>query len=228
MPAGADKKSLVEKYMASSNEFLNESMTKFLRIIFSRLEREVTLASIVDPENLKSVELKNFILSIARLNDYILTEIYDKDENPDAEVFFHADKLPVVSLIDDENYYMGVKFHAVPTGDALIAFSLAIYNLGGPKEDFDDMLAQKILSIDKPIDIKIYVSLAEQNFADIVTATQQLALINPNLQVEMIDVDLFPDLKKQYNLKTLPALIINDENISPLPKALEEIINLLL
>ncbi len=223
-----EKMSTHENLTNSSNTLLSKSTKKLLKIILSHLEREVTLATIIDPENPKCIELKNFILSIASLNPYILTEIYNKDENPDAEVFFHADKFPVVSLIDDENYYMGVKFHGIPMGDGLSAFVLALYNLAGPKEDLGTELAEKILTIDRPAYIKICVSPSCPLCSDTIVAAQRLAFLNPNVQAEMIDIDLFPHIKKDYNIKSVPTLIINDEIISFGSKTMSEIIDLIL
>ncbi|WP_070001166.1 thioredoxin family protein [Cellulosilyticum sp. I15G10I2] len=223
-----EKRSLTEKFLGTASTLLGESTIKLLKIIFSNLEREITLATIVDSENPKSIELKNYIRSIASLSRYIHTETYNKDENPDAEVFFHADKFPVVSLIDDENYYMGVKFHGLPVGDTLTAFILAIYYLAGPREELDPSLAQKIIAIDRPVDLKVCVSSTGSSYSDTVVSAQRLALLNPNVQAEMIDIDLFPALKKHYGIKQVPALIINDETIYFGPKTLDEILDYIL
>lgn len=214
-----------EKIIRASHTVLSESTKKLLKIILSKLDKEVTLASIVEPDNPKSLELKDFILNLADLNEYILTEIYNKDENPDAEVFFHADKFPVVSLIDDENYYRGIKFHCIPIGDSLSAFILTLYNLAGAHEAIDPVLAQKIMAIDKSADLKVCVSPSCPHCSDTAEAACKLALLNPNIQTEIIDMDLFSNLRREYTIKNVPALIINDEIVYTGPQTLEDIIN---
>ncbi|MGL5023242.1 MAG: thioredoxin family protein, partial [Cetobacterium sp.] len=45
-----------------------------------------------------------------------------------------------------------------------------------------------------------------------------------NVQAEMIDIFAFPELKSKYNIMGVPALIINDKDISFGKQSIEEII----
>lgn len=211
----------------AANEFLTPDIKEQLRTVFAKLDKEVTLATIVDLENPKSIELKDFIISISDLNDYITTEIYNLGENPDLEILFHADKFPVVALLDSENYYSGVKFHGVPGGHELNSFVLALYNLGGPGQALDPTIGEDILKIDKPVNIKVCVSLSCHFCPDVVVSAQRLAMLNPNVEAEMIDLALFPDIKKQYKLMSVPALIINDTEVHFGAKKIDEILEII-
>lgn len=211
----------------ASNEFLTPAIKEQLRSVFAKLDKEVTLATIVDPENPKSVELKDFILSISSLSNYITTEIYNLGENPDLEILFHADKFPMVALLDSENYYSGVKFHGVPGGHELNSFVLALYNLGGPGQALDATIGENILKINKPVNIKVCVSLSCHFCPDVVVSAQRLAMLNPNVEAEMIDLALFPDIKKQYKLMSVPALIINDTAVHFGAKKIDEILQII-
>ena len=79
--------------------------------------------------NSKSIELRDLILDIADLDERVNAEVYNKGENVEVENKIHADKYPVVALLDSDKKYSGVKFHGVPGGHELNSFILAIYNL---------------------------------------------------------------------------------------------------
>ncbi|MDF2613296.1 MAG: thioredoxin reductase [Clostridia bacterium] len=215
---------LLEK---KANSLLSATMREQLKIILSKLDREVTLATIVDNEDPKSIELKDFVLDVASLNEFITTEIYDRYKNPDAETSLHADKFPVLALLDSEKYYSGVKYHGIPLEHALGAFALTLYNIGGPGTSLDLIMAEKIMDVRTPANIKVCISLSCPHCADAVVAAQRLALLNPRVQAEMIDIDLFPDIKEQYDISSVPALIINDKSIHFNVKTLDDMINLL-
>lgn len=210
---------------SSSSPLLSDAIKEQLRGIFAKLNKEVTLVSIVDPSNPKSLELKSFILSIAELSDYILTEIYTKDENIDKENIVHADKYPVVALLDADKNYTGVKFHGIPGGHELNSFVLAIYNLSGPGQALEEVTLNKITNLNKPTNIKVCVSLACHFCPDVVVAAQRLAILNPNIEVEMIDLSLFPEIKKDYKIMSVPALIVNNQEIHFGAKKIDEIVN---
>lgn len=209
------------------NEFLSTDIKNQLKSIFAKLNKRVTLASIVDLQNPKSIELKNFILEISKLSDNIITEIYNKNENPPLEKLINADKFPVVSLLDANNQYSGVKFHGIPGGHELNSFVLAIYNLGGPGQAIEPEIVEAIKSLNTPTNIKVCVSLSCHFCPDVVVAAQRIAILNPNIEAEMIDLALFPEIKKEFKLMSVPAIIVNDTKVHFGAKKTDEIVDLI-
>ncbi len=220
-PPSSDRES------SESMDLLSDDMKSQLKSIFAKLDKEVTLVSIVDLENPKSVELRDFVLSISKLNDNILAEVYNKDERPDMEKLARADKFPVVSLLDSNKAYTGVKFHGIPGGHELNSFVLAIYNLASPGQAIDPDMVEKIKAINKPTNLKVCISLSCQLCPDVVVAAQRIAMLNPNIECEMIDTSLFPDIRSKYKIMSVPAIIINDDKIYFGAKKIGEILELL-
>ena len=58
-------------------------------------------------------------------------------------------------------------------------------------------------------------------------AAQRIAIENPNVETEMLDLSNFPDLKDKHKIMSVPAIIVNDEKVYFGGKKLEEIVNLL-
>ena len=110
------------------SNLLNDGLRTQLKGILARLDKSVTLVSVVDESNSKSIELRDLVLDIAELGEKVSAEIYTKGENIEVENKINADKYPIVALLNSEKSYSGVKFHGVPGGHELNSFILAIYS----------------------------------------------------------------------------------------------------
>ena len=89
------------------SKLLNDALRGQIKSILGMMQNEVTLVSIVDEGNDKSVEFMDLILDMASLGDKLNVEIYKKSENPEMEAKINADKLPVVALLDKDKKYSG-------------------------------------------------------------------------------------------------------------------------
>ena len=133
----------------------------------------------------------------------------------------------MVSLLNSNKDYSGVKFHGIPGGHELNSFVLAIYNLSGPGQALDPNIVEQIKAINKPTNLKVCISLSCQLCPDVVVATQRIAMLNPNVETEMIDISLFPDIRKEHKIMSVPAVIVNDDKIHFGAKKIDEILKLI-
>lgn len=208
----------------SKTSLLNDAIRGQLKGIFERMEKDITLVSIVDESMPKSVELRDFLSEIAELGDKVHLELHKRGENTKVEEMIHADKYPVVALLNHAGEYSGVKFHGVPGGHELNSFILAIYNLAGPGQALDAEIAESIKAIDKDVNIKVMVSLACHYCPDVVVGAQRIAILNKRVEAEMVDISQFPELKTKYKVMSVPAMIINDQEVVFGAKKINEII----
>ena len=220
----AKKEEAKEASANGSKSLLNDAIRGQLKGIFERMATDVTLVSIVDESMPKSVELRDFLAEIAELGDKVHLELHKKGENTEVEEKIHADKYPVVALLNHSGEYSGVKFHGVPGGHELNSFILAIYNLAGPGQAIDADIAESIKAIDKNVNIKVMVSLACHYCPDVVVGAQRIAIMNKHVEAEMVDISQFPELKTKYKVMSVPAMIINDEDVIFGAKKINEII----
>ena len=213
--------------VSKRSKLLNDGLRAQLKGVLARLEKNVTLVSIVDESNSKSIELRDLILDIADLDERVNAEVYNKGENVEVENKIHADKYPVVALLDSDNKYSGVKFHGVPGGHELNSFILAIYNLGSAGQQISEETLNNIKKIDKDINIKVCVSLSCHLCPDVVVSSQRIAIGNEKVEAEMIDISNFKEIKDKFKVMSVPAIIVNDEQIYFGAKKIDEIINLI-
>ena len=193
---------------------LNDALRGQIATVLGRMENNVTLVTIVDPTNEKSIELRDLVIDIANLGDKLEAVVKTKGEDAALEAKVNADKFPVVALIDKDGNYAGVKFHGVPGGHELNSFLLAIYNLAGPGQALDASVLEAIQAIDKKVNIKVAVSLSCHLCPDVVVGAQRIAIENPNVEAEMLDIANFPELKTKHKVMSVPCMIVNDEKVT--------------
>ena len=212
---------------SGKSALLNDALRSQIQGVLARFENNISLVSIVDENNKNSIELRDLVLDIDDLGDKVNAIIYKKGENHDMESKIHADKFPIVAILNKDDEYTGVKFHGVPGGHELNSFLIAMYNVAGPGQQISESILNDIKSIDKKLNIKVGVSLSCHVCPDVVMAAQRIAIENPNIETEMLDLSHFPDLKDKHKIMSVPAIIVNDSKVYFGGKKLEEIVNLL-
>lgn len=213
--------------VSRKSTLLNDALRAQIKGVFAKVENEVTLVSIVDKTNPKSIELRDLVLDMSDLSDKLNAKIYNKGENPEVEEKINADKFPVVALLDKDKNYVGVKFHGVPGGHELNSFILSIYNVGGPGQQVSEETIKNIKKIDKKVNVKVCVSLSCHLCPDVVVGAQKIASLNENVEAEMLDIANFKEIKDKFKVMSVPAIIVNDETLYFGAKKIDEIIELI-
>lgn len=204
---------------------LNDALRGQIATVLGRMENNVTLVTIVDPTNEKSIELRDLVIDIADLGDKLEAVVKTKGEDAALEAKVNADKFPVVAFLDKDGNYAGVKFHGVPGGHELNSFLLGIYNLAGPGQALDASVLEAIKAVDKKVNIKVAVSLSCHLCPDVVVGAQRIAIENPNVEAEMLDIANFPELKTKHKVMSVPCMIVNDEKVTFGSKSIQDMLN---
>lgn len=209
------------------SELLTDELRGQLKTIFSKLNQEVRLVAVLEPEDVKSKELLHLIEDFAEISDFVAMEIYEKEHAAEWAGKLELQYLPVVALFDKEQKYTGICFHGVPGGKELNSFVAAIANCGGAGQAPDKFLKKSIDSIKTPRNIKVFVSLACHHCPHVVAACHKIAYLNPNVEAHMYDANLYPNLVAEYKIERVPMMVINDTNIYYGKKSIEVIANIL-
>ena len=207
------------------SSLVDQGLKEQLAGIFGRMEKPVTIRAVVDLSGEKDREMASFLRVIVSLSPKLGLELYgpgEADQVPELNTAW----LPVTGLYKDGTYGRAA-FHGVPGGKEINSFVLAIYNLAGPGQEVPKGTRKKIVRLGKKTNIKICVSLACHHCPLVVTACQQIAFLNPNIEAEMIDAALYDDLVAEYDIKRVPMMIMNDSRIVMGSKTMDEIVTLL-
>lgn len=74
-------------------------------------------------------------------------------------------------------------------------------------------LQKNTAQIEKGVNLKIGVSLTCTKCPETVQSAQRIAVENPNVDIEVVDVFGFQDFKKKYDIMSVPAVVMNDKDL---------------
>ncbi len=214
----ADLQSVSDKPHDDSGEIFTSEMKEQLESVFSKMERKLILKLYLDNRPV-SLELKDFITKLADLTDKLAVLIAEKNDQ--------SNLAPCVRVFSEDGIDFGIAFHGVPGGHEFTSFVLGLYNAAGPGQTIDEDTLKEIEKIQKQADMKILVSLSCTMCPDLVIACQRIATQNKNIKAEVYDLQHFEDLKKKYNVMSVPCLVINDEHVYFGKKNINQIIDII-
>ena len=199
-----------------SGSFVSADMVPQLNAVFDRMASRLTLEVHSDGQD-KGRELAAAMQELAALTDKLDTKVVEGGES----------ELPCVKLMREDGSWSGLAFHGVPGGHEFTSFILGLYNAAGPGQQIDEQDAERAKGLDKELKLQVLVSLSCTMCPDLVTAAQRLASLNAKVSAEVYDVNLFPDLRTQYKVMSVPCLVVNGEHISFGRKNLTELLDYL-
>ncbi|MBQ3530079.1 MAG: FAD-dependent oxidoreductase [Oscillospiraceae bacterium] len=202
-----------------SGELFTAEMRKQLDTVFARMESPLLLKLYLDNRPI-SAELENFVTVLSSLTDKLTLEITNRQA---AETF-----APCVEVCQIDGAPTGLAFHGVPGGHEFTSFVLGLYNAAGPGQALDEATREQIAAVTNKTDIKILVTLSCTMCPDLVVATQRIAAANPNITAHVYDIRHFEHLKNQYNVMSVPCLVINDEKVSFGKKNMDQLLDFIL
>ena len=200
------------------DDLFTAQMRQQLDTVFARMERPLLLKLHLDSRPI-SAELERFIAELVGLSDKLTMEVADRQAQ---ETF-----APCVEVCLTNGMSTGLAFHGVPSGHEFTSFMLGLYNAAGPGQALDDEAKEQIAGITEKTDLKILVTLSCTMCPDLVVAAQRLAAANPNVTAHVYDIRHFENIKNQYNVMSVPCMVINNEKVSFGKKNLSQLIALL-
>lgn len=140
-----------------------------------------------------------------------------------------VEHLPCVQICRSDGSWTGLAFHGVPGGHEFTSFVLGLYNAAGPGQALDEETEAAIRAIQKPVELQVLVSLSCTMCPELVTAAQRLAAAHPDISAQVYDLNHFPDLREQYQVMSVPCLVVNGgEQISFGKKNIRQLLELLM
>lgn len=172
---------------------LDASLKEQLRSVFADLKSQYTFDIQVSAQHENRSELVEMLSDVASCSDKISTQ--EKE----------AKGLQFDILKDGTN--TGIRFRGIPNGHEFTSLLLAILNSDGKGKNFpDEYITQRIKSLKGPVNLTTYVSLTCTNCPDIVQALNLMAILNPQINHEMVDGALNQEEVDALKLQGVPAV----------------------
>ena len=202
----------------TSDELFSPEMRRQLDTVFGKLERKLLLKLYLDKRPV-CAELESFATELAAITDKLTLAVADR-QAPDAVA-------PCVRICQEDGTETGLAFHGVPGGHEFTSFVLGLYNAAGPGQPLDEETRKQIAAIQKPVDMKILVTLSCTMCPDLVKAAQQIAASNPHITAEVYDINHFGHLKERYNVMSVPCMVVDDKAVFFGKKNIRQILDLI-
>ena len=204
---------------AESGELFTEEMRQQLDTVFARMESPLLLKLRLDDRPV-SAELEQFITALSALSDKLTVTVAERNAS--------SENAPCIRVCKADGTETGLAFHGVPSGHEFTSFVLGLYNAAGPGQALDEATREQIAAITNKTDMRILVTLSCTMCPDLVVAAQRIAAENPNVTAHVYDIRHFENLKNQYNVMSVPCLVINNEKVSFGKKNISQILEVLL
>lgn len=226
--APASQPKAPEKAAKTNQQFtwFPEEMQGQLKAIFAKLTKKVTLLQFFDASSEKSKEMASFLTEFAALSEWMQLKTIDNASDSQAMATYAIERMPSVVLLDENEAYTGIKFSGIPSGHEVNSLVLAVYNVGSAGQELTAEQRQRIEKLPKR-KIEMFISLTCHFCPEVVAACQRIAALNPQVEAEMVDIALYPDLKKERKIMSVPAMSVDEQQMIFGAKKLDDILTIL-
>ena len=101
-------------------------------------------------------------------------------------------------------------FFGMPSGFQLKPFVEALVDASAGSTGLSDEIKQKIRTIDRPVEIKVFVTPVCPYSPLVVRAAHRFSMENPLIRAQMIESMEFGDLTRKYHVVGVPKTVINE------------------
>ncbi len=193
-------------------------MRQQLDTVFSRMAHPLQLVLYLDERSV-STELEHFMTELASMTDKLTVRVAERSAS--------SQDAPCVRVFQQDGSWTGLAFHGVPGGHEFTAFVLGLYNAAGPGQTLDEDTRQDIAALNKPVEMKVLVSLSCTMCPDLVVAAQHIAALNPQVTTEVYDLAHFEQMKERYQVMSVPCLVLNGDHVTFGKKNIQQLLALL-
>jgi glutaredoxin-like protein len=185
-------------------------LEKQLKEIFAVMPGDVTIALFTEPGCPTGEETDGLMEEVAALNEHIRLVRYDLKKDAAKAAEYHVERVPTIVLLDSAGAYRGIKFNGIPAGHEINSFIPALLEVSGATSEMPKEFADRIAAIAKPIHIQVFVTLSCPHCPGAVQKAHKMALMNPNIEADMIEAQTFAELSQKYNVSGVPKIVINE------------------
>lgn len=192
-------------------KLFSQDVANQIKDIFKGMVNPITIKLYVDGDCDTCKETTQLLTETAELSDKITLDVIELSDAKNDLVTYQIERTPSFIFLDDKGNYRGVKFNGIPAGHEINSFISAIMEMSGVEFGFSDKVLERIAKINKPVDIKVFVTLSCPHCPGAVQTAHRLAMLNQNIKGEMIEAQTFYDLSTKYNVSGVPKIVINDK-----------------
>lgn len=212
-------------------KLFNEEVQNQLKEILSQTKEKITLVLFTKEGTCPTCsETKQLLEEVSELSNNVVLEVKDLEKDKELAKEYGITLTPSFVILDAKGNYKGVKFNGIPAGHEINSFVSALLEMSGITPKFQENVLKRIQNIKKPVNIKVFVTLGCPHCPGAVQNAHRLAMLNENIEGEMIEAQTFAEISNKFNVSGVPKIVINDEHEfvgnQPIETYLEQLENL--
>ncbi len=192
---------------------MQEKDRKAVREAFAGLNRPVEIVLFTSAESGEYSEVTHELLQeVVALNPLLSLQVFDLEQDRAYATELGVDKAPgIVFLIGEERQNHGLRFAGLPSGYEFASLIEAIRLAGGATQpDLQPATMALLETIQAPMHLQVFVTPTCPYCPRAVVMAYRLALANPYISAEGIEVTEFPELGDRYAVMGVPKTVIDD------------------
>ncbi len=170
-------------------------------------------------------DVKDMVEQLAELTDKLTIVEHkgtlDSDDAKEMGIEHH----PAIVLHGKEKY--NIKFYGIPAGHEFGALVGSIVDVSMGVAPLPPDVIEDIASIDKPINIKVFVTPQCPYCPNMTRLAHQASIINPMISSEMIESLEFQEMTAKYGVFGVPKTVLNEttfiDGLSPIEMFVEKL-----
>jgi len=188
---------------------IDESIKQLVKQRFEDLTEPVTIRVFSTKDHcLLCNEMIDLVNSVVELSNMIKMELCEcQEDNPVAKKY-NITKHPALVIEGDKDY--GIKIFGVPAGKEFTTLIESIMIVSSREPVISPEVKDLLKKIDKPVNLKVFVTLQCPYCPAMVIRAFKLALASDYITAEMIEASQFQELSAQFDIFGVPNTIIND------------------
>ncbi len=154
------------------------------------------------------IQQQKLLKELDSLSDKFKLEIYDFVLNRDKARKYKIDKIPATVVVGKKDY--GIRFYGLTVGYEFTSLLEAIVMVSTEESGLEPQFEILVSNINEPVHIQVMVTLTCPYCQQMVHVANQFALVNDNIQADMVEASQFPQLVQRYDVTGVPKTIINE------------------
>lgn len=183
-----------------------------IREEIKRLNKPVTLKIFTSSKNLQESVKMMEVMSIYQKasNEMLKIEEYKLETNSDLVKKYEIQQAPTILMTNAKDQVI-IRYLAVPTAAKIQPFVQALMVLTGTPNYYENVIRENLNKIN-PTVIKVLITDYCAYCSTVISICSQFALASEGkLRTVIIDIMAHPDISEQYNVTTVPTLIVNED-----------------
>ncbi|WP_322821894.1 protein disulfide oxidoreductase [Chloroflexus sp.] len=192
---------------------IQEKDRKAVQEVFTGLKRPVSIVLFTSAESGEYSEVTQELLQeVVALHPMLSLHVYDLEQDSAYAAELGVDKAPgIVFLVGEERQNHGLRFAGLPSGYEFASLIEAIRLAGGAVQpDLQPATLALLETIQSPMHLQVFVTPTCPYCPRAVVMAYRLALANPYISAEGIEVTEFPALGDRYAVMGVPKTVIDN------------------